>query len=154
MKSCCIDVPLSWTWIESVRSTVAAQLADHDEDLREASVMVASELAENVVKYGEPRPGTDSGQIQLSVDDRCVRILSVNGVQAQQRVERLGEIFERLRATPDPLQLYMQRLQELLANPNQVETQTGFLRIVCEGQFALSHDYVGGVLTIAAERKL
>jgi hypothetical protein len=154
VKSCCIDVPLSWTWIESVRTTVATQLADRDEDLRDASVMVASELAENVVKYGEPRPGTDSGQIQLNIDDQFVRVLSVNGVQAQQRVERLAVIFERLRTAPDPLQLYMQRLQELLANPNQVETQTGFLRIVCEGQFALSHDYAGGVLTITAERKL
>jgi hypothetical protein len=152
--TCDIEIPLSWSWVESVRQIVKQKLAEYDDELRESAVMVASELAENVVKHGEPLEGLMNGMIQLTVDDGMLRIRTTNGVRDDKRVHRLGLQLERLATAEDPLELYVERLRELLANPDQMETQAGIYRIVCEGKFSLSHGYREGVLTITAERAL
>lgn len=152
---CNIEIPLSWSWIESVRQIVKQKLAEYDEELRESAVMVASELAENVVKHGEPLENShQSGVIQLTTRGDTLQISSTNGVRDEGRVRRLGQQLERLAAAEDPVELYLERLRELLANPDQMETQAGIYRIVCEGKFSLSHTYRDGVLTITAERAL
>jgi anti-sigma regulatory factor (Ser/Thr protein kinase) len=152
--NCNIEIPLSWSWIESVRQIVKEKLAECDEELCEAAVMVASELAENVVKHGEPLEHSQSGLIRLATQENKLLITSTNGVRDVARVRRLARQLERLAAAEDPLALYLDRLRELLANPDQMETQAGIYRIVCEGKFALSHIYRDGVLTITAERTL
>lgn len=152
--NCNIEIPLSWSWIESVRQIVKQKLAEYDEELRESAVMVASELAENVVKHGEPLENAQSGVIQLSTEGDMLKITSSNGVRDASRIHRLGQQLQRLAAAEDPVELYLERLRELLANPDQMETQAGIYRIVCEGKFTLSHTYREGVLTICAERKL
>ena len=46
-----VRVPLAWHWIERVRDAVQGVLRDETPNLRDSAVMVASELAENLVKY-------------------------------------------------------------------------------------------------------
>jgi anti-sigma regulatory factor (Ser/Thr protein kinase) len=152
--NCNIEIPLSWSWIESVRQIVKQKLAEYDEELRESAVMVASELAENVVKHGEPLEHSQAGIIQLTTQGDMLQISSTNGARDASRVLRLGQQLERLAAAEDPVELYLERLRELLANPDQMETQAGIYRIVCEGKFSLSHTYRDGVLTITAQRAL
>lgn len=115
--------------------------------------MVASELAENVVKYGEPVENAPAGSLQLIIADESVRVISTNGVRSPERAQHLAVALERIREA-DPQQLYLERMQELMANPTQKESQLGLLRIAFEGQFKLSHVYEGSVLTITAERHL
>jgi hypothetical protein len=152
--NCNIEIPLSWSWIESVRQIVKQKLAEYDEELRESAVMVASELAENVVKHGEPLEHSQAGIIQLTTQGNMLQISSTNGARDASRVLRLGHQLERLAGAEDPVELYLERLRELLANPDQMETQAGIYRIVCEGKFSLSHTYRDGVLTITAQRPL
>ena len=152
--NCDIEIPIAWSWVESVRQIVKEKLADYDDELREAAVMVASELAENVVKHGDPIATMQSGLIQLQVEAGKLRIRSSNGVRDATRVERLGKLMLRLMEADDPLALYLDRLRELLANPEQMDTQAGIYRIVCEGRFSLSQAFHEGVLTISAERTL
>jgi hypothetical protein len=151
---CNIEIPLSWTWVESVRQVVKKELADYDDELRESAIMAASELAENVVKHGEPLEDCKSGVIQLLVEQGKLSIRSTNGVRDSERAHKLGALLERLAAAPDPVELYLERLRELLANPEQMSTQAGIYRIVCEGKFSLSQTYRDGTLTITAERPL
>ena len=116
--------------------------------------MVASELAENVVKHGEPLANLETGLIQLRVEDGVVQISSTNGVRDPARAGRLATLLRRLADAADPLELYLDRLRELVTSPDQRETQAGLYRIVCEGGFSLSQSYVDGVLTMRAERPL
>jgi hypothetical protein len=152
--NCNIELPIAWSWVESVRQVVKEKLADYDDELRDAAVMVASELAENVVKHGDPIAAMQAGLIQLQIADGKLFIRSSNGVRDDARVKRLGQLMVRLAEADDPLALYLDRLRELLAHPEQMETQAGIYRIVCEGRFALSQVFHEGVLTISAERSL
>lgn len=152
--TCEIEIPIAWGWVESVRQIVKDKLTDYDDELREAAVMVASELAENVVKHGDPVPSSPAGRIQMSIEDGTLRISSSNGVRDAQRVARLGRLIQRLTDAADPLELYLERLRELLAHPEQMETQAGIYRIVCEGKFSLAQSFHDNVLTISAERAL
>lgn len=152
--SCDIEIPLSWSWIESVRQIVYKKLAEGDEELRDAAMMVASELAENVVKHGEPTESAPSGRIQLAFEGGVLRIVSTNGVRDPVRVRVLRQNIERIMSAENPLDLYLDRLRELLANPDQVGSQAGLYRIVCEGKFDLSMTYAHEVLVITAERRL
>lgn len=148
-----IHLPLSWSWMSAVREMVNSGLMDRDETLREEITMVASELAENVVKYGEPVESAASGSLQLIIADNTVRVISTNGVRSPERAQHLARSLERIR-NADPRALYLERMQELMANPTQAESQLGLLRIAFEGQFTLTHVYEASVLTITAERNL
>src|SRR5262245_45612889 len=129
-------------------------LEGRDEGFREEVTMVASELAENVVKYGEPVENAAAGSLQLVITDSSVIVTSTNGVRAGDRVRYLAEALERIRSSPDPRTLYLERMQELMANPSQTESRLGLLRIAFEGEFSLHHTYENNVLTITAERAL
>lgn len=132
---------------------VNSGLAEQDETMREEITMVASELAENVVKYGEPVEQAGAGSLQLIIGDHSVRIVSTNGVRSPERALHLANALERIRKT-DPRVLYLERMQELMANPTQTESGLGLLRIAFEGQFTLDHVYENSVLTITAQRSL
>jgi hypothetical protein len=153
-RNCTIELPLAWSWVESVREIVKRELVEYDEELREAAVMVASELAENAVKHGEPTGQSQSGNIRLEVEGDRLRISSTNGARNEESVRCLGQQLERIAAAEDPMDLYLERLQELLSHPDQIGTRVGIYRIACEGKFKLSHSYQQGVLTIIAERAL
>jgi hypothetical protein len=148
-----INLPLSWSWMSAVREMVSSGLANHDEHLREEVAMVASELAENVVKYGEPVENAAAGSLQLVITENAVRVVSTNGVRSPERTRRLSETLKHIREQ-DPRTLYLARMKELMANPGQSESRLGLLRIAFEGQFRLTHSYAGDVLTITAERPL
>jgi hypothetical protein len=144
---------MSWSRIESARRTVAAGLLEMDNDVRDAAVMVASELAENVIKYGEPTTDDESGHVELLVDGNSIVIRSKNGV-SRERASAVCALIDRISAAEDVSSLYVSRLGEMLNDPQAEGSQLGLHRIVCEGEFRLSHRYEADILTITAERKL
>jgi len=82
-----LRLPLSWSFIEGVRAAVREELREASLELRESAVMVASELAENVVKYAEPVPQLDCGYLSISVDPKRIVLRTVNGVLDRERAE-------------------------------------------------------------------
>jgi hypothetical protein len=129
-------------------------LEDVSPDIREAAVLVASELAENVVKYGEPIETDESGEVNISLSPTRLMIASKSGLadvtRAQSVVERIGQI-----STANARDLYTARLRALFdgAGPSG-SSELGLLRIVFEAEFRLSASHDGRVLTITAERDL
>ena len=144
-----IWLPLSWTWIQRVRQDVANLLTDRSVVFRDAVVMTASELAENVVKYGEPLENNE-GFLGIAIGADLVRIQSKNGLSSPERAEALGQHIARI-AAADPEALYVQRLQQMIEDPSN-SSGLGLLRIAFEGQFRLSFNYESGVAIITAER--
>jgi hypothetical protein len=147
-----VTVPLAWHWIERVRELVAESLADQSEELREAAVMVASELAENLVKYGHGTGGVDSGRVRIEVSATDVTILSENGAPPEQ-ASRVQAVIGKMQGR-DVAQLYMDRLTEMAARPGEAESELGLLRIAFEGGFALTCTYVEPNLSIRATRSI
>ena len=147
-----IQLPLSWHWIERVRATVAELLGSVREDIRDAAMIVASELAENVMKYGEPAEGEDHGEVTIEIVAGVVRIRSMSGASPE-RARRVLERVERI-ASADAIGLYADRLRFLMENPTNPASELGLLRILFEGQFSLQARYDAPTLVITAERRL
>ena len=116
--------------------------------------MVASELAENVIKYGEALEGDDGGYVSIVPDSDSITIRTVNGVSSPARAAAVMDRIAAIQAATDVGELYASRMQQMLLNPSDVESQVGLLRIAYEGNFRLSCSYEGRVLVITAERKL
>jgi hypothetical protein len=147
-----VRVPLAWQWIERVRDATAEATASCDPEVREGAVMVASELAENLVKYGTGLQGDDSGTVTIDVASDAVTIRSINGATVEQADKVRGLIAET--HGEDPARLYMSRLAELARRPGEVACELGLLRIAFEGGFELSVEYAAPRLVLSATRKL
>lgn len=150
----CLKLPLSWGFIDRVRAAVREALLSHTEELCDAAVMVASELAENVIKYGEPVTGEDCGFVTISVEQDRVVICTKNGVVSSERGGDVVHQVERIAAAEDVETLYAARMQEMLDNPADLGSCLGLLRIAYEGNFTLTAVYEAPRLTICATRIL
>jgi hypothetical protein len=148
-----LRLPLSWGFIARVRSTVAEALSDQTADLRDAAVMVASELAENVIKYGEPLGDEECGFVSLVSTRDSVLLRTTNGVSSPERAAFVARQIEEIATSEDVGALYEQRMLSLLSS-SEPDSQLGLLRIAYEGNFRLSCSYQAPRLTICAERKL
>jgi hypothetical protein len=148
-----LRLPLSWNFIEGVRATVNERLAHAPAELRESAVMVASELAENMVKYGEPLAQDDCGYVTLSIGPGLVEVKTMNGVTSARRAEEVIDRIQAIAASDDVEALFRQRMKEMLESPGDPHSYLGLLRIAYEGNFRLSCDYTAPVLTIIAHRE-
>jgi hypothetical protein len=147
-----VRVPLAWQWIERVREATAEATASCPPDVREGAIMVASELAENLVKYGTGLHGDDSGTVTIDVAADAVTIRSVNGATPEQ-AEKVQALIADTQGD-DPARLYMERLVELARRPGEVACELGLLRIAFEGGFTLSAEYASPRLVLSATRTL
>jgi hypothetical protein len=146
-------LPPSWGLIERVRATVSEALARASADVRDAAVMVASELAENAIKYGEALADDECGYVTLSVGPQLISIRSLNGVSSMERVRDVVQRIDTIAKAESAEALYVARLREMLETPSDSASHLGLLRIAYEGGFRLSCAYEAPVLTIIAERE-
>lgn len=147
-----LRIPLAWHWIERVRETVAGVLDGQPDDLRDAAVMVASELAENLVKYGHSTDGEDSGRVAIEVSDGFVTITSENGTSREQ-AEKVLTLVRSIEGSPDVQSLYVSRLMSMAAAPGDGASELGLLRIAFEGGFDITASYQAPRLRLVARRR-
>lgn len=145
------EIPIVWHFVRDVRQHLGESLADQSAALREAAVMVASELVENAIKYGDSVPNARHATIELFVNAEQVQIVVTNGLTSADRALEVAAALDRIADAPDPSVLYVERLQLLLENPN-IKGKLGFLRIGLEAGFELESSFDDGVLTITATR--
>lgn len=148
-----IDIPLVWEQVRTVRQRVAEALAAQPEELRLNAIMVASELAENAVKYGAAVPGLESAHFSLQLTSTELRIQVANGVTSSRQAERVGNMLSQMSTQEHGKERYVSRLLELARNPMQ-STRLGLYRISYEGNFQLEYSYANKVLTLTARRSL
>jgi hypothetical protein len=145
--------PAPWEWVGVVRNGVEAHLAGRAEELRYVATLAASELAENVVKYGEMCAQVPAA-IEVDIDEGFLRVRSVNCVRSQARLQELIGIVEEIARATDPAQLYLEQIEATLRDPDRAAGRLGFYRVAAEGGMRLSQAYEAGRLTITAERAL
>src|SRR5260221_3599722 len=112
-----VRVPLAWHWIEKVRDTVGDVLREQSAELRQSALMVASELAENLVKYGHAIEGEDSGRIAIEVTDGSVSIMSENGATPE-GAHKVQELVGAMTASDNVQALYLERLTQMADTPS------------------------------------
>jgi hypothetical protein len=140
-----------WSEVQEVRDRVDKLLADLPDDVRAATVMTASELVENAIKYGEAVPAAPSATVSLDFDGKRIEVVVRNGVASAETVETLRHHIQKLAAATDRQALYIERLKELMFSPGS-STQLGIYRIGCEGKFDVDFDFADGVVTVRATR--
>ncbi len=150
-----LDMPLRtmWSEVQDVRDKVEALLADLPPEAREATVMTASELVENAIKYGESVPAAPNATVSLHRDGDVVRVVVRNGAASEAGARDLLAHIERLSAADDRMALYLARLRELMTSPGG-SSRLGIYRIGCEGGFDLAGDYTDRVITVTATRRI
>ena len=148
-----VRLPLAWHFIERVRETASEALASAPEELCQATVMAASELAENVVKYGRPLGEDDTGRITVSAEPAAVVVRSESGATAEQ-ARRALDVIDAVRSTEDIAALYVARLTTMATETNDKGSELGLLRVAFEGRFALSGSFDGRLLISEATRSI
>ena len=148
-----LTIPLAWQNFEQVHSTIRDTLCDEPDELKEAVTMVASELAENLVKYGVTTDQVSTGRLSMSFQLEQIVILSENAA-APEDATRVCETIDHAKSVEDPQEAFLERMRQLVTEPSNAHSRLGLLRILYEGRFELTCQYHEPLLTIEARRSL
>ncbi|MBN1611488.1 MAG: hypothetical protein JW940_32945 [Polyangiaceae bacterium] len=150
-----VSIEPIWGNIRQIRGEVGVLLQEQPAELRLAVMMAASELLENAVKYGDSVVQAPRILFSLSLADGIIRLRTVNGSNEPENVERLQTRLRELETTEDPMALYFQTIQQMLARPPESGgAGLGLYRIAAEGGFALSWHCDDGLVSIVATRSI
>ncbi len=143
-----------WSPHAAVRSAIDQLFTDVPADTLEAIRMAASELSENVIKYGEPAD-EGPGRISFTRTAHDVEIRTTNRLTDPDQTVDLFERLQRIGDAEDLRDQFVERMSEIMNEPDQQpSTALGLLRVGYEGGFALSGSYANGTVTIVATRSL
>ena len=145
-----LQVPTLWEIAGRVRRAVLERLHEHEEGLRNAASMVASELTENVIKYSSGGAVPNGQLVEVDVRERSIRIRTSN-VASPTGIETVLRVVAEIAAHPNPELLYAESIARGLERPG-ASTQQGLYRIAGVGHFELSARAQGNRLEITAER--
>jgi hypothetical protein len=139
--------------IEEVRRFAERAVSEFDESLREATAVVAVELAENMVKYAAPGSESTVGSVAITCQEGIVRVVATSRMGAREDVESLVRTIARL-GNAEAAALYRSQLQALMSAPSSERARLGLLRCAFEGGFDLSYDADPLTLRVIAQRAL
>jgi hypothetical protein len=146
----CLSLGAAWEELRRVRTTIEDYFADSSEDLRHAATMAALELAENVLKHGADR---GSGLVTMAEENGEVVICSQNRVDSVKTAQAVRQRIQRI-AEKGARELYVNRMLEIMEQPDSSDSGLGLLRIAYEGAFQLNCEILGDILRIQARRRL
>jgi hypothetical protein len=149
-----LSITPTWSILKDIQDRTGSCLnrSGASRDVAEATVMCASELLENAIKYGSSDSGTNNISFDLGIHDGMIRIRVSNGIRDEQDVRNVKSHIGKIKSSPDPGTLYTERLRELMENQKPGISQLGLYRIAYEGEFALDFAYRDNILMIQAER--
>jgi hypothetical protein len=142
-----------WSSIRAIRVAVQTALAQYDDELAEAAIMVSSELLENALKYGEEVEAAPVIQFYLGLIDAAIVVRVANGSTDTEAVEDLKRHVRLVNQSDDKGALYQARLEELLMC-SCTSSKLGIYRIAHEGRFDIDCSYHKDVVTVTATRSL
>lgn len=142
-----------WSTVRTIRDRVESAVSRFPLEIKSATVMTASELVENAIKYGESLPEHPGIELSLTYDDCGLRLTVVSASSNIEAIRQLKRHTDALRASADKSELYMSRLQSLLERPDGF-SRLGLYRICVEGSFELDCTYDNNVVRMTATRTI
>ncbi len=148
-----IEIPLVWDSVGQVRLEAGMIFSDFAPAVRDAAIMVASELTENIVKYGAPLDGEPVGFVSFKLDGDGFTISSHNAVAHSNNLQAVETLLGQIAESDNPRDLSLDRLRHLIEGKVEGPSQLGLLRVATDGGCEINHSYSDAVLTIVAEHK-
>jgi len=150
-----LSITPTWSILKEVQEKTERYMKNKNanSDIIEATIMCATELVENAIKYGSSDTGQSNITFDLSTIDAGVFIKVSNGIKDENDALNVKTHIDRVKKTGDPCKLYTERLMQLMDNPKPGLSQLGLYRIAYEGEFKLDYTYNDRILTVKAERK-
>lgn len=152
-----IYVNPTWSIISNIRKKISELMElkkINDQGLLDATAMVASELMENAVKYGEGTTDEAMIEFEITVESHKINISVSNYVNSGSNIDALIENIEKIKKCDNPAELYINRLNELLENPKHGESRLGLYRIAYEGEYGLDYTFSNNLLKVTAQRSV
>lgn len=126
-------------------------MANHGRKIIDSSVMAASELIENAIKYGKSAGHEKDIEILVVLDGKRIQITVSNPVESCAEYEEVKRHIERIGGAGDAGTLFVDRMVTLLEEKNtDGKTMLGLIRIANEGGFDLECGMEDNLLTISA----
>jgi hypothetical protein len=150
-----MDLPLRSEWgsVDLIRSSVENCFTAmyRDVDGCRTLAMIAGELLENAVKYGEWSAAPNSLRLRIWGEDGQARVRVENPVDdAKNRVGELLETIAWIRTFPSAEEAYRTRLLEIASSSERNESKLGLIRIAYEGNCTITADRNADVLRVTA----
>lgn len=102
--------------------------------------MIACELVENAIKYGNARKGREEVVLYLKLADERVLVQVTNPVNEKSRrdLRELDKTIQWARGFQDPFEAYVERVRAISSEPLEMSKSClGIVRIAYEGRAAL-----------------
>lgn len=149
-----IEVAPVWGIIAETKAKIRESLLR--ENVREALVdfteIVVSELMENAIKYGSENLLQAHVRVNLDYSNGRITILVSNGIRNEDDLSTFKKVIEKIDATENKESLYVERLMEIMNNPEATGSQFGLYRIVSECGFTMNYSVKEKILEIRAFR--
>ncbi|HRG46505.1 MAG TPA: DUF6272 family protein [Leptospiraceae bacterium] len=147
-----------WDTVIQIRKKVKSVLEErkYPAEIIEATEIVSMELLENAVKYGvctEDCPAVDV-KIEINESDKEIGITVSNGFSSVENLEFILSRLDKLKNADNIEALYMERLEEIIANPRSGKSQLGLYRIAYETGYKLDYKLKGNRLEITGKKKI
>lgn len=141
----------SWNNIHLVQDSLEKKLKRHNKVYVDSIKMVSGELLENSVKYYIEKNIQKPIEFYFSNKDG-IEIAIRNQSIEQPDLGAIVDVFERIKCSSNPYNLFLNRLQEILDNRIKGESRLGLLRIASEGAYDLNYRYKDNKITIFATK--
>ncbi len=153
-KSLVYNVEPIWNLIDKIRKNVETALEDFDAQIRAVSIMVASELIENAIKYGASIKEGEGIRFELIIENNLIQITVKNKIAEVKDLDNFKGHIELIKTSDNFMELYVSRLEKLLTNKTIEKSELGLYRIVADGQFTINYDYKDDILSVIAYREI
>ena len=148
-----IDVPVRGEWknvsllVTSVQNCFSAMFSEVDG--ANALAMIAGELMENAIKYGNW--GAQPGFLRLGVhgSNGGARVCVRNPVSPE-NLKKLGDTLTWIKTFATPAEAFTARIQEVVGAPRG-ESRLGLVRILYEADSTLSYRAIDADVEVTAE---
>lgn len=149
-----MEITPMWSVIADIKGKIQKSMEGTRQGLIDFSVMVASELLENAIKYGVVNHEISYVGLDFYMENNTITIHVRNGIDPTTDLTTFKAVMNKIKTSTVKSDLYIQRLQEILENPAESGSQLGLYRIVSEGNFDLDYKVTDRVLEITASRKM
>lgn len=149
-----VEVSPVWGVINETKSKIKGLMLEDgaSQGMADFTEIVVSELLENAIKYGYENNFLPYVSVKFDLTDTSVTVKVSNGIREDDNLDGFKKIMQKIETTENKESLYIERLMEIMENPDAKGSQFGLYRIVSECGFNLSFTAENHVLEVIAIR--
>jgi hypothetical protein len=143
--------------LKNIRHSIREKISKINAKLVDATIIVASELCENAIKYGIDISQEEKMRMELKIENGKIIIFVKNGISDKLHMKNLVQHIDMINNAENSFDLYIETIKKLIARKNAKISQLGLIRIAAECDFKLSYVIEHGkveIIEISAERMI